>query len=348
MTAAVLKGLSLIELEEVEFPELSKNDVLIKVKVCSVCGSDVRIYNHGNDRVQYPAVIGHEMSGEIVEVGNEVHNYKVGDRICVGADVPSMEDDWSKNGMANLSDINYAIGHQFPGGFAEYCLLNELTIKYGPTAKIPVHLSYEEASLTEPLACCINGLERVFIKPGKSMLIIGAGPIGILLCRVAHAFGAGLVVIADNDQGRVQGAKTLGLNSYNTQNTDLQKLTDELTDGQGFNGVLTACSVPEVQEMAVNFVSKRGIVNFFGGLPSTSRNINIASNLIHYKEAYVTGSHGSSPRQFKLALQMIASGQIKVADIISHRFELGEIQKAIETAEQRDGLKVAVFPNGFN
>jgi len=348
MKAAVLKGIRNFDIENISYPETGTKEILIRVKVCSICGSDLRTFNHGNDRVKFPAVIGHEMSGEIVELGKDVKNFNVGDRVCVGADIPSMEDEWSKKGMPNLSDINYAIGYQFQGGYAEYCLLNELTVKYGPFAKIPDHISYEEASLTEPLACCINGLERIFLEPGMSVLVIGAGPIGILLSRAAKAFGAGLVVVADSNQGRVLGAKSLGLKSFNSKNIDLQKKTNNLTKGKGFNAVITACSVPEVQEISINLVSKRGVINFFGGLPVQSRGINFDSNIIHYKEAYITGSHGSNPRQFNLALQMIASGQINVKDLISHRFDLTEIKKAFETAEKKDGLKVSIIPNNTN
>lgn len=345
MRAALLTGMRTFELREIERPHPQAGEALLKVKLCSICGSDIRTYNYGNERVRYPAVIGHEISGVIVKVGTGTHEFQIGDRICIGADVPSMQDYWSKNGMANLSDINYAVGYQFPGGYAEYCLLNELTLNFGPVAKIPNNLSFEEASLTEPLACCINGLERAFMEPGKSVLVIGAGPIGILLCRAALAFGAGLVVIVDNDPKRADQAKALGLsNAYSMVETNLPELTRQITDAQGFNIVLTACSSPDAQEQAVELVSKRGVVNFFGGLPRDSRLIHIASNTVHYREAYITGSHGSSPRHFKLALQLIASGKIQVRDLISHKFALKDIQQGFEIAECRQGLKVTIVP----
>lgn len=345
MRAALLTGIRTFELHEIECPRPKAGEILLKVKFCSICGSDIRIYNYGNERVKYPAIIGHEISGIVVKAGTDTPGFQTGDRLCIGADVPSMQDYWSKNGMANLSDINYAIGYQFPGGYAEYCLLNELTVNFGPVAKIPNNLSFEEASLTEPLACCINGLERAFMEPGKSVLVIGAGPIGILLCRTALAFGAGTVVIVDKDLKRIDQAKDLGLsNAYNMVNTNLQELTRQTTDTQGFNIVLTACSCPDAQEQAVELVSKRGVVNFFGGLPRDSRLIHIASNIVHYREAYITGSHGSSPRHFKLALQLIANGKVPVRDLISHKFSLENIQQGFEKAEGRHGLKITIMP----
>lgn len=346
MKAALLKDLKTIEVSQVETPKPKDHEILVQVEVCSICGSDVRTFNYGNPRVKFPTIIGHEMSGIVADVGSAVKDFAVGDRLAIGADVPSMEDDWSKNGMANLADINYAIGYQFPGGFAEYCLLNELTWKYGPVVKVPEHVSFAEASLTEPMACCINGLERAFMAPGKSVFIIGAGPIGTLLYRVATAMGAGEVVIVDQNQNRLDQIQRLGLkNAFHSSETPLAELVEKFTNGKGFDIVLTACSSPDAQEEAVELVAKRGVVNFFGGLPKGSRLIQLSSNLIHYKEAYLTGSHGSSPRQFKLAMNLIAHGRVKVDDLISHRYSLDEIQTAFATAQELSGLKIAVTPN---
>ncbi len=346
MKAARLHDIRNIRVEDLERPTPAGSEMLIKVHACSVCGSDVRIFNSGNDRVKYPAIVGHEIAGEIVVVGEDVEGFRPGERIAVGADVPSMKDEWGKNGIGNLSDINYAIGYQFPGGFAQYCLLNELTVRFGPVTRIPDHVSYDEASLAEPLACCINGLERAFLKPGKTVFVIGAGPVGIILARTASAVGAGLVVLADRDGHRVEQAKRLGLQHvFNSSEVPLRELDARFPkDREGFDIVLTACSSPDAQEEAVEIVAKRGVVNLFGGLPVNTRRISLCSNSIHYKEAYITGSHGSTPRQHKLAVSMIAAGRIEVASLISHRFPLDRIRDAFKAVEQRAGLIVTVKP----
>lgn len=347
MKAAVLHGIGDIRVEDVKCLNPGPSDVLIRVHVCCVCGSDVRIFNHGNERVIYPSIIGHEMAGEVVEVGDEVTRYRPGDRICVGSDVPNMEESWGKNGMGNLCDINYAVGYQFPGGFAEYCLLNDLTLRYGPVARIPEGLPYEEAALAEPLACCINGLERSFLQPGKTVLIIGAGPIGILLARAAEAFGATLTVLVDRDDNRVRLAKESGVkNVFDSRTTSLRELDEGFDkERQGFDVILTACPSPEAHEEAIEVVAKRGVVNLFGGLPSDARKISFLSNLVHYKEAYITGAHGSTPVQHRLALDLISEGRIDVASLISHRFPLEKIEDAFSTVMEKRGLKVAVLPN---
>jgi len=347
MKVAQLKGIKKIELEELPKPSVGENEILLKIKACSICGSDVRTYNFGHDRVKLPAVIGHEISGVVEQVGSGVTKFQTRDRVCLGADVPSMEDDWSQNGMGNLSDINYAIGHQFPGGFAEYCLLNETTVKFGPLAKIPDDISYEEACLTEPLACCVNGLERCFMEPCKTVLVMGAGPIGIMLAQLAEAFGASKVVISEMDEKRIEQARGLGFkNVVNAEEGNLETVKNDLTNGKGFDVILTACPSVEAHKQSVNLISKRGVINFFGGLPAGSKEVSFLSNAIHYKEAYITGSHGATPRHFKLALDLIVNKRIDVKSLVTHKFPLEKIGEAFETAQSLSGLKVLILPTG--
>lgn len=346
MTVARLHGLKDLRVDTLEIPTPGVGEALLKVHACSVCGSDIRIFHFGNDRLRYPCVPGHEIGGEVVAVGEGVKALQTGDRVAVGADVPSMEDDWGKNGIGNLSNINYAIGYQFPGGFAQYCLLNALTVQFGPVTKIPAHMSYEEATLAEPLACCLNGLERGFCGPGKTVLIIGAGPVGILLYITALAFGASLVVLADKNEKRIAQAKELGIEHiFNSNFLPLEKLDKRFPkDRQGFDLVLTACSSADAQEEALKVVAKRGVVNLFGGLPANSRPISFYSNAIHYKEAYITGSHGSTPLQHKLAVNLITSGKIKVLPLISHCYPLARIHEAFRAVETQAGFKITIKP----
>ena len=180
MKAAVMKELNSIVVREVKEPACGDREAILKVAACAVCGSDIRIYHYGNDRVKFPAVIGHEIAGEIVEVGSMVTQLKAGDRVALGADVPCGTCFWCTNGMGTNCSINYAIGYQFPGGFQEYMLLNETTLRYGPVTRIPTGLSFQEAALAEPLACAINGLELARFGLG---VILHAKPIALF---VAH------------------------------------------------------------------------------------------------------------------------------------------------------------------
>lgn len=349
MTAARLHGIEDLRLDQVPVQMPGLGELLVRVHACCLCGSDLRIYRHGNERVVYPAIIGHEMAGVVAAVGEDCSDWQVGDRLAVGADVPSMQDDWSKQGMGNLADINYAIGYQFPGGFAEYCLLNRLTVQFGPVAKIPEHLSYEQAALAEPLACCINGLERGRLSPGGNVMIFGAGPIGLLLAMTAGAFGAGRVVLADVDRHRVEQARSLSVGDvvHLCGQSASELIAPYDFKRGGFDLVLTACPSHQAQQTALEVVAKRGVVNLFGGLPKGAPAIALDSNAIHYKEAMVTGSHGSNPRQHGLALAMIASGRVDVGQFITHRFSLADIDQALDTAAERKGLKVVICPQGI-
>ncbi len=343
MKAAVLEALDKISLKETAVPEIDAESILVRVKACSVCGSDIRIFHSGNSRVKPPVVIGHEVAGEIAKVGKNVKNFKAGDKIALGADVPCGECDFCKNGLGNNCAVNYAIGYQFPGGFAEYMVLNETTVKYGPVNKIPEGVSFEEASLAEPLACCINATERSRIELGDTVLIIGAGPAGIMLLQLAKILGAAKVIISQRSKHRLEQAKKFNPDvAIEGTGEELIKQVLKATNGAGPDVIFTACPSNEAQQDAIKLVKQRGRVNFFGGLAKGKSEITIDSNLIHYKECNVSGSHGSVPRQHKLALELIAAKKINVKDLISHRFKLAEIDKAFQAAEQHNGMKVIV------
>ncbi len=343
MKAAVLRGVNDLRVEDIPLPKMNPQSILIKVKACSICGSDLRILQSGNRRVQYPAVIGHEISGEIVEVGSRVTGFKRGNRLAVGADVPCGLCVWCVEGNGNLCEKNYAIGYQFPGGFAQYCLLKKIVVKYGPLVTIPPEMSFEEGALAEPLACCLNGLESVFFSKGKSVLIIGAGAIGIFLLLAARFLGASHIFLADNDTARLSNAEKFPADAFiDTSREDLKSRILKKTKTRGVDVVFTACPSLEAQEEAIALVAKHGFINFFGGLPANEKNIAVSSNSIHYREIYLTGSHGSSPRHHREAVRLIAKGKIDAASLITHRFPLEKIHEAFELVKNREGLKVII------
>ncbi|MCD6083117.1 zinc-dependent dehydrogenase [Candidatus Aerophobetes bacterium] len=345
MKAAVLEDLEKMVVKEVTTPQIGQGEILVRVRSCAVCGSDIRIYHRGNPRVKPPQIIGHEIAGEIVEVGSGVKKFKVGDRVALGADVPCGTCRFCRNGLGNNCPINYAIGYQFQGGFAEYIPLNELTVKYGPLHKIPGDLSFDEASLAEPLACCINGYELANLKLGDTVVVIGAGPVGLMLVELAKIMGADKVILSQRSRERLKLAQRFSADVLisSSEENFVERVMEE-TGGEGADVVMVACANPSAQEEALKVVGHRGRVNFFGGLPPGSSKISIDSNLIHYKECFVLGSHGSVPRQHKLALNLLAEGRIKGKDFITHHFALDDIKEAFEVAEGHRGLKVIVNP----
>ena len=362
MKAALLEGVDKIVLREVATPTIKPGSILLKVLACGVCGSDLRILSSGNSRVKYPAIIGHEIVGEVVaigegiSVGEGISGFNKGDLLAVGADVPCGKCVWCTSGNGNCCDINYAIGYQFSGGYAEYCLLEPLVVSQGAIEKVPAAVSVEVATFMEPLACCINGFERIGFVPGKTVLIIGAGQIGCMLAILAKASGSKKVILVDvSDEKLLVAEKSMAAGEVsadhyvNNSKSGFKESVLALTNGQGADFIFTACSSADAQEQALSVLAKRGAINFFGGLPMSgpgAHNIYVSSNLLHYSECTLTGSHGSVPRQNHLAMELISSGRLAnvLSGLITHRFKLDEIQKAFELRRDPKALRVVVFP----
>jgi L-iditol 2-dehydrogenase len=346
MKAAVLYGLDHLELDDLTEPEIDCNSALLRVEAVSICGSDVRILHHGNPRVKPPVIIGHEAAGVISKTGANVKHLHEGDRVAIGADVPCGMCDWCRNGLGNNCPTNYAVGYQIPGAFAEYMRLPKLMMEEGPVTVIPDSLSFEEAALAEPLACAINGLELVNVSLGKTVVILGLGPIGCMMIDLARAMGAAKIICVQRSRRRIEIARQYGADRYvSTEETDPLAAVLEETGGRGADVVVASCGSVEAHEQAVEMVGHRGYVNLFGGLGKDVRPMSLLSNKVHYRECFITGSHGSVPRQHKLAVTLIATGRVRVKPLITHRFPLEQIGCAFQVAESRQGMKVVIRPH---
>ena len=346
MKAAVLEQYDKLTVKDVPEPKCGDNEALLKVKACAVCGSDIRIYHYGNDRVKLPAVMGHEISGEVVEAGKNVTRVKTGDRVAIGADVPCGVCNWCINGMGTNCTINYAIGYQFSGGFQEYMVLNETTLNYGPVTHLPDSMSYDEAAIAEPLACAINGLELARFSIGKSMCIIGLGPIGCMMLELSKVYGASRVFAAQRSKKRLEMAKPFlpDARFISTEEEDLVQTVMDETGGEGVDLSITTAGTVQAHADAIAMVRHRGFVILFGGLKNQPK-LELDSNLIHYKECFVMGSHGSLPRHHKIAVDSIHQGYIQAKKYITKTFSLSDIQAAFDYHESRQGLKVIVRPS---
>lgn len=344
MKAAFLDGIETISVRETDVPRPKEGEALLKVDTCTVCGSDLKIFHYGNKRIQYPRIVGHEVAGEVVEVGAGVEAVTQGDRVAVGADIPGV---WNTNVRNKTSFIDYATGHEFDGGFAEYMLLNSDMLRFGPVTQIPDGVSFEAAALAEPLACALHGLELAQFGPGKSLVVIGLGPIGIMLLQLGRAFGASQIFGAQRSNKRMEMAREFlpEARFISTEEEELVETVLAETGGLGADCVITSAGTVQSHLDAINMVAHRGYVNLFGGLRNEPK-LSIDSNIIHYKECFVTGSHGSLPRHHKHAVQLIAKGSVEAGKLISKRFPLNEIKDAYAFHESRQGLKCAVKPGG--
>lgn len=345
MKAAVLESLENLVVKDVPAPEVGDDEVLVKVAACAVCGSDIRMFHHGNPRLTPPAIMGHEAAGVVERVGRHVTKFKPGDRVALGGDVPCGECVFCEAGIGNNCQINYAMGYQFPGSFAEYVKLNRMVVNYGPVHKVPDHVSLEEVALAEPLGCVLNALELSPITFGDAVVIIGAGPIGCMIIEVARKMGAGKVIVVQRSRPRLELARQFGADVYvcSSEEDAVARVKDE-TRGLGADVIITANSAPEAQQTALQMAKNRGWINLFGGLPKGRSTVPLDTNLIHYKELFVCGSHGCMPRHHQKAVDLIADGVIDVKQYISHRFTLDEAREAFAAAEGRSGMRVVIVP----
>lgn len=344
MLALVLEEIGKLVLKTVQKPKVVPGSLLVKVKFCAICGSDLRIVDSGNTRVTPPTILGHEASGEVVAVGEGITRFKVGDRVAIGSDVPCGSCAYCEAGIGNVCPINYAMGYQFPGSFAEYVFLNPLVVEHGPVHHIPENVSYEEAALAEPLACCLNALELCGVNLGETVIIIGAGPIGCMLMELAKKCGAGKVIAVNRTRKRENIVQQVADMIIYTSEEDLLSRIQEETGGLGADVVITACSSPQAQIDALKIVRNRGRVNFFGGLPPGAPPTSIDTNLIHYKELLITGAHGSVPRHHRQALELISQGVVKVKKYISSIFPLKDALEAFQKAREKTEMRIFIQP----
>ena len=343
MKAALLREVGSMEITDVPVPECPPDGLLMRVHSCAVCGTDVKVYRHGHRLIVPPRITGHELAGEIVEVGKDVTGFEVGQRVAVAPAVPCGKCRYCRRGIQSMCDDLTAIGYMCDGGFAEFMAVPPLAVANGCVNSVPENVSYEEASLTEPLACCINAHELAWVGLGQTVVVIGAGPIGCLNVQLARARGATRTILMDISDRRLELSRwvnaDLCLNSL--EEDAAARIIDE-TEGVGADIVIVACSSGKAQEQALDMVAKRGVVNFFGGLPKDDPYINFNSNLTHYREFYIVGNHGSTPRQNALALDLIAAGKIDARSLITHRLNISRTIEGIEITERGEGLKVLI------
>jgi len=345
MRAAVLEQVGRMVIKEVPDPGCPAGGLLLRIGACAVCGTDIKVYRHGHRFIVPPRITGHELAGTVVEVGKGVRGFAVGDRVACAAVVPCGECYYCRRGIQGMCDDLRAMGYHYDGGFAPYMAIPERAVRNGCVNKVPDRLSLEEAALAEPLACCVNGQELCDIRPGHTVAVVGAGPIGCMHVELARSQGATKIILIDISEERLKMSSFVEPDvSVNSSKEDPIEAVMGATEGRGADVVIVACSSGKAQEQSLSLVAKRGVVDFFGGLPKDRPCIQFDSNLIHYREFKVVGNTGSSPQQNEVALRLLGAGKVRAARLISHRFPVEKTIEAIETAERGEGLKVIVCP----
>ena len=342
MLAAMIYGIKDLRVEEVPRPEVKHGEVLVKVKAATTCGTDLKIFQRGyvEGVIKLPTVFGHEWAGEVVETGEDVSWPKVGMRVRAGNSAPCMRCRMCQQGSFNLCEDMMWLW----GAYAEYIKIPARMVLVN-TQEIPTHVSFEEAAITEPLACVLRGAEKANIQLGQSVAIIGAGPIGLLHLLVAKKMGAEKIIMTDLVEERLEFARRLGADeTVNAQHEDAVEKTKELTQHYGADVVIEAIGQPSTWEQALKMVRKGGTVLEFGGCPPNTE-IRVSTELLHYGDVTIIGAFHTTPGHFKKALNLIASGTINVQPLITRKTSLTKIKDAFETltTSKRD-VKIAINP----
>jgi L-iditol 2-dehydrogenase len=342
MKAAMLYGVKDLRIQNVDMPEVGYGEILVKVKAATTCGTDLKIYQRGyvSGVIQLPTVFGHEWAGDIVEVGEGVNWLKKGMRVRAGNSSPCLRCRMCQKEKYNLCEDMMWLW----GAYAEFIKVPTRIVMLN-TQEIPAHVTYEEASVTEPLACVLHGIEEAEVKLGDTVAIIGAGPIGLLHLLSMKKLGASRVIISDTVDQRLQLAQKLGADeTINAKNKDTVEETKRLTDGYGADVVIEAIGLPATWEQALKMVRKGGTVLEFGGCPPGTE-IRVSTEQLHYGETTVLGAFHTTPAHFKKALNLIASGTINVKPLITKKVRLDQIKEAFETlATSKSDIKIAVLP----
>lgn len=345
MHAVVLADKQTLKLEERPLSSISQEEILLKVRAIGVCGSDLRIYQHGDARVDFPRVIGHEIAGEIVETGEKASRFKAGDRVTLGAHIPCGECFFCQKNEGHHCVKGESMGYQTDGGFAEYVVLPEKFVKHGSIQKIASTTSYELASLSEPFSCVLSGLEEVGAASGETVVVYGAGAIGCMYIAALKKMGAAKVIAVQRSAARQEKARECGADLViDPTEADAVEEIKAATQGHGADTIIITAPSVHAQREALEAAKKTGKILYFAGIkPVTENPIN--TNHIIYKQLKIVGTHGAPRRLHMEAVKWIDEGLIDFSAFITHRFSLKDTETAFQASINKKGLKAVVLPS---
>lgn len=342
MKAAMLHGVKDLRVEDVDMPGVGIGEVLVKIKAATTCGTDVKIYQRGyvEKIIKLPTIFGHEWAGEVVEVGEDLDWPKKGMRVRAGNSAPCLHCNMCQKGKYNLCENMIWLW----GAYAEYIKIPARTVLVN-MQEIPSHVSFEEAAITEPLACVLHGVEEANVKLGDTVAVIGAGPIGLLHLLTVKKMGAEKIVMIDLVDERLNVAKELGADeTINAGKENSVEKVQQLTGGHGADIVIEAIGSPVTWEQALRLARKGGTVLEFGGCPPGTE-IKLNTEMLHYGELTVLGAFHTTPLHFRKALNLISSRTVDVRPLVTKRMRLEDIKQAFEIlSTSKNEIKIAIAP----
>lgn len=340
MKASVCYKQNDLRTEDLPIPEISDNEVLIKMLACGLCGTDIQKIR--GDSVNKPTVLGHEVVGEIVKKGKNVSKFEIGDRVITAIHVPCFTCHYCNKG-------HYTICEQFrtnnidPGGFAEFIRIPKLHLNH-LTHKVSNNVTDEEATLIEPIACCLHGLKQADIRPNDSILIMGAGTIGILHAQLAKIKGANKVIVSDMSEFKLQKALNVGCDyAINIKEKNIIDEVNKITDGQGVDVIVIAAGVSSLVADAVNMVRRAGKIIVFSGFDK-NKLVTLDVSRFFKDEISIIGTYSVTPYEFPEALDLLEKRKLNTKEMITHVYPLNKLSETIDisTNPEQPVLKVII------
>lgn len=328
-----------VRLEEIPVPEIGRGELLVKVMASGICGTDVMEWYRLKSA---PRVLGHEITGEISEVGEGVRGYKAGDRVFVSHHVPCNACRYCLAGHHTACETLHTTNYD-PGGFAEYVRVPQINVDRG-VYLLPDEVSYEEGTFIEPLACVLRAQMLARIRPGSSVLVLGSGISGLLHIMLARALGASRVIATDISEYRLKAARRLGAALAVDAREDVPAQVREANNGNLADCVIVCAGALSAMMQALNSVDRGGTVVFFAPT-EPGVDVPVPITELWRKEITMMTSYGASPADLAIALELIRGGNVKVKDMITHHLPLSEIGRAFQlVAQAEESIKVIIEP----
>jgi L-iditol 2-dehydrogenase len=328
-----------VRLEERPVPEIGPGEVLVKVWASGICGSDVMEWYRVK---RAPCILGHEIGGEVTEVGEGVEAFGIGDRVFVSHHVPCNMCSYCLDDHHSVCDTLRSTNFD-PGGFAEYVRIPEINVTNG-TYRLPDDMGYDEAVFIEPLGCVFRGQRKAGVKPGDTVLVLGAGLTGLLHVKLAQALGAGRIIATDVLEARRMAAEETGECSTCDALGDVASYVKERNEGQLADVVIVATGAPPALEQAWDCVDRGGTILFFAPTDPEHRPP-MPFNDLWKDEVTIVTSYAAAPRDITAAIELIRSGRVTVTDLITHKLPLERAQEGFRlVADPVDSIKVIIEP----
>jgi L-iditol 2-dehydrogenase len=346
MKAAVYLGPGNIVVQEMPEPSLEAGEIMLEIHACSVCGTDLRTWRHGDHKIIPPRILGHEFSATVVESRAPDATVHIGDRVVMYIVIVHQTDRYVEMGRANLTAHRTTISYHYDGAFTRLMRVPAAAVSQGNLFRVTADITDQEMSLAEPLGCCMNAHSRLGIGLKDTVVVIGAGPIGIMHACLARLEGARKVIVLDTNPARLEMARGFDVDAallVHPDGSHRQQVLD-LTDGFGADVVIVAVSAGAAQNDGLELAAKAGRVNFFAGLPKSNPLASLDVNHIHYKELTVSGSYSERKSDFQAAYALLHSGRFPATKIITHTLPLERITEAFPLMENGTALKVCILP----